>query len=512
MEMKNEILELKNGRFIDVNNGQYFAKGTIILVKNKKIYKILSPEENVDIKPDYVIDLKQKSVFPGMFNTHAHIQSIMVSMMPSGKEKKILKEDREKELERALYDCLSHGITHVRDCGIFDTPLSHSKYLKEQISRGNLKGPRIYQSVIVALEGGYLTKKKDFHGKIIDIIMGKHYYKYSHPESYAVIVKPDEANEKTIRKAVDTAIERGADFIKLAEDPVRVMEKKPKAALLSLEQMKTIVSQGERNGIRSTLHSLAADITKRGAAAGVHSIAHFPTDRILTKDEVKFLLDSDSMFDITVSTLYPLCWKIKGSPSASHPLINAVSSLRKAHYIQLAEEFHTERIAECAKQVINKFENGNFKQLGIVNMGTIYETYSSGFITGHQNLLKLAQNGGYSKMTTGNDSGISFMAEAMMYLEMMLMDLLFNKLGSGNRKMTGADALKMATINSAKALGLDREFGSIEEGKTADFVIMSGNPLEDINLIGKKVDALIKDGKLEINESKLILEEAPLNI
>ena len=43
-----------------------------------------------------------------------------------------------------------------------------------------------------------------------------------------------------------------------------------------------------------------------------------------------------------------------------------------------------------------------------------------------------------------------------------------------------ADALKIATINGARALNVSSYLGTIEPGKFADLVIVSGNPLEDI--------------------------------
>ena len=56
------------------------------------------------------------------------------------------------------------------------------------------------------------------------------------------------------------------------------------------------------------------------------------------------------------------------------------------------------------------------------------------------------------------------------------------------------DIIKAMTINGAKLIGIEKNVGSIEEGKLADIIATSHNPLEDINAL-KKVIFVMKEGK-----------------
>lgn len=73
--------------------------------------------------------------------------------------------------------------------------------------------------------------------------------------------------------------------------------------------------------------------------------------------------------------------------------------------------------------------------------------------------------------TDGQGSGSNLdMFETMKFAALLQKGIFEN-----SKNMNSYDVLKMATINGAKALGLDDEIGSIEEGKKADLILLDLN-------------------------------------
>ncbi|KAI8388139.1 amidohydrolase [Radiomyces spectabilis] len=100
--------------------------------------------------------------------------------------------------------------------------------------------------------------------------------------------------------------------------------------------------------------------------------------------------------------------------------------------------------------------------------------------------------------------------------EMKLAALIHKAVSCDPVTMSAETVLEMATINGARAVGLEKEIGSIEEGKKADFVVLdfeSGlgttpNPNPVSTLVyaatGGSVYTVVIDGELVVEKRKLL--------
>ena len=91
-------------------------------------------------------------------------------------------------------------------------------------------------------------------------------------------------------------------------------------------------------------------------------------------------------------------------------------------------------------------------------------------------------------LLAGSDSG----ANEYSVPGFSLHDELAELVGAG---LTPMQVLQSATLNAARYLGITDAFGTVELGKTADLVLLEGNPLEDIRNT-RKISAVVVNGKI----------------
>lgn len=65
--------------------------------------------------------------------------------------------------------------------------------------------------------------------------------------------------------------------------------------------------------------------------------------------------------------------------------------------------------------------------------------------------------------------------------------------------LTPAEAIRTATLNGALLLGREADLGRLQPGFAADFVAVTGNPLEDINQLVSGVMMVMKNGTLVVD-------------
>jgi imidazolonepropionase-like amidohydrolase len=61
--------------------------------------------------------------------------------------------------------------------------------------------------------------------------------------------------------------------------------------------------------------------------------------------------------------------------------------------------------------------------------------------------------------------------------------------------MPNLEAIQSATLNAALLMGIEDKLGTLEAGKIADIIAVSGNPDQDIKAM-KDVVFVMKDGKI----------------
>ena len=242
------------GTLIDGVSNTARSQVTLIVEKNK-ITAVQNGYSNQQAG-DEVIDLKSKTVLPGLIDLHVHIES-ETSRDAAQKRMSMSSADIAFEAQKNALTTLMAGFTTVRDLGGSGVNIS----LRNAINKGLVTGPRIFTSgKTIATTGGHGDPTNGWRPDV------------SFPNNMddGVINSPEEA-----RRAVRQRYKDGSDCIKItATGGVLSIAKSGKAPQFMQDEVNAVVQTANDYGFHVAAHAHGAEGMKRAIRAGVRTIEH----------------------------------------------------------------------------------------------------------------------------------------------------------------------------------------------------------------------------------------------
>ena len=256
------------GQLIDTEKGKVLTKKTIV-VSGKTIKSIQNGYVNSENALDVVIDLKSKTVMPGLIDMHVHMEN---EYNPKRYMDQFTANEADVAFKSVNYAeiTLMAGFTTVRDLGGTGVNIA----LRNAINNNTIVGPRIFTAgKAIATTGGHADptngRKK--------LLMGD-----PGPEQ-GVINGPDEA-----RKAVRQRYKNGADNIKItATGGVLSVAKNGQNPQFTIEEVKAICETAKDYGMIVAAHAHGDEGMQRAVIGGVTTIEHGTKMSTKTMDLMK---------------------------------------------------------------------------------------------------------------------------------------------------------------------------------------------------------------------------------
>ena len=243
------------GKLIDTKNGNVLKERTII-ISGDKILSVENGYQQPKSTEDIVIDLKDKTVMPGLIDMHVHLEN---ETNPNSYIEGFTLNDADVAYNTLDFSkkTLMAGFTTVRDLGGSGINVS----LRNAINSGKVDGPRIFTAEkSLATTGGHADPTNGTSKEL----MGD-------PGPKEGVVNGVEDAKKAVRQRY----KNGADLIKItATGGVLSVAKSGQNPQFTIEEIKAICETAKDYGFHVAAHAHGDEGMQRAILGGVKTIEH----------------------------------------------------------------------------------------------------------------------------------------------------------------------------------------------------------------------------------------------
>ena len=341
---------------------------------------------------------------------------------------------------QALTNYLYHGITSISDTGV---SIIHGEGLERLKREGKLISPRIFEAgPTLTAVGGHPIPVNRGLGREIDT------------RTLTQIEGPEDA----VRQVQRYVSELQVDTIKAILESGGDLH----YPRMTLETYKALVDEAHRQGMKVYTHASQLSDVRDALAGGVDLIAHGFAEELtpdsdiaqmIVQQKVSWLPDINNAESSVKIFDYPEIWE---DPT----LLKSVPAV----YIEMAQS------PEVVARLEGRVERS--RRSHKMRMRTVKVLYDMG-----------------ANILVGTDSTG---APHRMFYGWDIHRELEHLVNAGMKPM---DVIVAASRKAAEYLGQEKELGTVEAGKIADLLILSGNPLEDIRN-SRSIEQVIYAGQL----------------
>ena len=261
---------------------------------------------------------------------------------------------------------------------------------------------------------------------------------------------------------LDAYLARKPDMVKFTFDE-HGWGTRPLIPLLDADVMAKAAHYVNDHGIRTTVHISHEYRARQAIAGGLNTLAHPVIQGPVSESFVKLMSSTHTPIASTLTIGEGYSRLVDHPEFLDQPLYQAV--------------YTSEAITRLKTTVRDEYAKRTW---------TIWMKVMTPVAQENMRLINAA--GGVVALGSDQSSGPASHRE----LELMV-----------NGGISALDAIRAGTLNAALFLGRDRDYGSIEEGKVADLVLLAADPSVDIRNAAK-IDRVFKGG-VQVNRAALDL-------